>query len=206
MADRDSTASSEEMLGAPGLPCDAEGASFASAAREPDDPVDAGGTEGPRHARAGGPIPLGSARHAAPTAVVIPAARAAPDVEYRPAYEGPAAPTEPIGLAPAPVPGLRHWLAIAAAAAAATLIVGAVGGAVGYSIARNGAAGAVAPPPEVSAGPGQVEQVAARVLPSVVQLRSAGVDDTATGSAIVLAPDGLLLTSNHVVDKAGERP
>jgi putative serine protease PepD len=56
------------------------------------------------------------------------------------------------------------------------------------------------------AGAGAVEQVAAKVLPSVVQLRADGAADTTTGSGVVLSADGLVLTNNHVVELAGNRP
>jgi putative serine protease PepD len=101
-------------------------------------------------------------------------------------------------------------MALAGAAAAAALAVGAAGGAVGYSLARSDGASPVAPATQpsgaVAGAAGAVEQVAAKVLPSVVQLRADGAADTTTGSGVVLSPDGLVLTNNHVVELAGNRP
>lgn len=49
---------------------------------------------------------------------------------------------------------------------------------------------------------GSVEQVAAKVMPSVVQLRIETGSSGGEGSGIVLSPDGLILTNNHVVAEA----
>ncbi|MFC6154314.1 S1C family serine protease [Nocardioides yefusunii] len=53
------------------------------------------------------------------------------------------------------------------------------------------------------AGTGTVESVAAKVLPSVVQIEVAGSSGSGTGSGIVLSEDGRILTNNHVVDGMG---
>ena len=55
---------------------------------------------------------------------------------------------------------------------------------------------------EVSQPATQLEAVAARVLPSVVQLRVQGRVSAGEGSGMILSSDGLVLTNNHVIDAA----
>ncbi len=93
----------------------------------------------------------------------------------------------------------------------AMLLTGVIGGVVGNTLAaagRNGSVGVLGEPlpglDEAPAPTTPVEAVAARVLPSVVQLRVEGPDSTGEGSAMVLSADGLLLTNNHVVEAAAQ--
>ena len=52
--------------------------------------------------------------------------------------------------------------------------------------------------------PGSVEQVAAKVVPSVVMLETDIGRQSEEGSGIILSADGLILTNNHVVAAAGQ--
>ncbi|MGY4709465.1 S1C family serine protease [Mycolicibacterium sp. CBM1] len=62
---------------------------------------------------------------------------------------------------------------------------------------------APAPGQSVAAMPGgSVEQVSAKVLPSVVKLQISSGQQREEGSGIVLSSDGLILTNNHVVAAA----
>lgn len=56
--------------------------------------------------------------------------------------------------------------------------------------------------PAAASAPGSVEQVAAKVMPSVVKLEITTGRGVAEGSGIVLSADGLILTNNHVVAPA----
>ncbi|OCB56400.1 S1C family serine protease [Mycobacterium parascrofulaceum] len=60
--------------------------------------------------------------------------------------------------------------------------------------------------PAANMPPGSVEQVAAKVVPSVVMLETDLGRQSEEGSGIVLSADGLILTNNHVVAAAAGPP
>ena len=56
--------------------------------------------------------------------------------------------------------------------------------------------------PSANVPAGWIEQVAAKVVPSVVQLQTALGSQTEQGSGIILTADGLIMTNDHVVSSA----
>lgn len=105
---------------------------------------------------------------------------------------------------------------LAAAVVATALVVGAgagLGGAAAWSALDdgNGSTGGgqhtttsqVVDTPDTSAASGSVEQVAAKVLPSVVKIDVSGSQGSGSGSGIILSSDGEILTNNHVASIAG---
>jgi putative serine protease PepD len=72
------------------------------------------------------------------------------------------------------------------------------------SAAGTTAGGAAPSMPAANAPAGTVEQVAAKVVPSVVMLETDLGRQSEEGSGIVLSPDGTILTNNHVVAAAAK--
>ncbi|HEX9175950.1 S1C family serine protease [Mycobacterium sp.] len=131
---------------------------------------------------------------------------------YQQPYDWRTAPQYHRPSAPAPsAPKRSRGGLLFAGAVVLSVISAAVGGAVGVTMssphsristmttANNGTA-----PTRVQ--PGSVEEVAAKVVPSVVKLETRLGRATAEGSGIVLDPDGLILTNNHVVSVPGAGP
>ena len=120
-------------------------------------------------------------------------------------------PAPPAATAPA-----RRSGALTAAVLAGALLIGGsagVGGAAWYDAwkgdssqaATTSTSTSASSAADVPAAPanGNVEQVAAAVLPSVVKINVSGQNESGSGSGIVLSKDGDILTNNHVVAVAG---
>ncbi len=151
-----------------------------------------------------GPTPYGAGQYrygAAPHGGGAPYGQYPAAGQYAPGPYGGAPGARPTG----PRVGRGMLVAIALLTG---LLGGVIGGAVVTSLAggSGGSSGVLgAPLPEVedaSAPVGPVEAVAARVLPSVVRLQVTGGGQAGEGSGMVLTPDGLMLTNNHVVAPA----
>ncbi|AFC42189.1 hypothetical protein OCO_09670 [Mycobacterium intracellulare MOTT-02] len=116
----------------------------------------------------------------------------------------------------APEPRKRSRAGLLTAGALAIAVVSAgIGGAAATAIelgdhaSGNGGGRVVGAAPSVPAAnmpPGSVEQVASKVVPSVVMLETDIGRQSEEGSGIVLSTDGLILTNNHVVAAAAGSP
>ncbi|MGP3706033.1 S1C family serine protease [Gordonia paraffinivorans] len=110
--------------------------------------------------------------------------------------------------------------AVGVGALVLALVAGGVGGAVGYNLA-DGSGGssssitagplggdpkANGDPEPVQAPAGSVQEVAAKVLPSVVSIEVASGGALGSGSGVVLTKDGVIMTNNHVVSAGGNAP
>lgn len=122
-------------------------------------------------------------------------------------------------LPPMPPPGpqkrSRAGLLVAGALGIAVVSAG-IGGAAATAVelgthASNGnghsiIGGAAPSVPAANMPPGSVEQVAAKVVPSVVMLETDLGRQSEEGSGIILSADGLILTNNHVIAAAAGPP
>ena len=112
-----------------------------------------------------------------------------------------------------PMPQRRSRAGLLTAGAVAIAVISAgIGGAAATVVelgthAAGGSggglmSGAAPSVPAANMPPGSVEQVAAKVVPSVVMLETDLGRQSEEGSGIILSADGLILTNNHVVAAA----
>jgi putative serine protease PepD len=166
--------------------------------------------------------PTPATQTAEPTAPATPTGQQAPNDKVPTAATYAADPNHGSGTEPLP-PVQQHALlsdsqpprsrpAVAGLVAAA-IVGGAagIGGGAAYEkyVADNQSAISTLDAPVEDSGEdrapaGAVEQVAARVLPSVVQINVSGGDVGGKGSGIIISSNGEILTNNHVVEVAAD--
>ncbi|WP_327368672.1 S1C family serine protease [Streptomyces sp. NBC_01217] len=115
----------------------------------------------------------------------------------------------PAQLHPPEGPRKRGMGGLVAAVAAAALIAGGIGGALGYWAADRSdgstTVSASVSPQDLKRDPGTVAGVAAKALPSVVTIDAQGGDgEGGTGTGFVYDKEGHILTNNHVVASAAD--
>jgi putative serine protease PepD len=139
--------------------------------------------------------------------------RYATQQQFRTPYDPYRGAPQPSGMPIPPAPRKRSRAGALTAGAVAVAIVSAgIGGGVALLAqpdrpsAGSSATGLAPSVPAASLPAGSVEQVAAKVVPSVVKLEVDLGKQSEEGSGIILSSDGLILTNNHVVAAAKDNP
>ncbi|ORW96288.1 peptidase S1 [Mycobacterium szulgai] len=126
-------------------------------------------------------------------------------------------PMGPIGPPPTVIRQRRPRAGMLAVGALTIAVVSAgIGGAAASVVELNrspaglnggsSATGAAPSVPAANMPPGSVEQVASKVVPSVVMLETDMGRQSEEGSGVILSADGLIMTNNHVVAAAAKPP
>jgi len=119
--------------------------------------------------------------------------------------------TDTMGRPPVGIPRQSGRGGLLAAALAIAVVGGGIGGGVGEILGAQTHPAAGTPlrtftttvqAQPAAVAPVSVQQVAAKVLPSVVQIQEISGSQGGEGSGVVLSPDGMILTNNHVVEAA----
>ncbi|MGO4446314.1 S1C family serine protease [Mycobacterium sp. 2YAF39] len=106
----------------------------------------------------------------------------------------------------------RNRIVMIGGALAVAVVSGGVGAAAVATqsdpapVAQTAVANVPSARPAANVPAGSVEEVAAKVMPSVVKLQIDMGNQSGEGSGIVLTSDGLILTNNHVVAEAAGQP
>ncbi|MFG1934489.1 S1C family serine protease [Mycobacterium sp. NPDC048908] len=139
--------------------------------------------------------------------------RYATQQQFRPQYDPYRGAPQSSGMA---MPHTHQKRSRAGALTAGTIAVAVVSAGIGGGVAllaqpdrpsaSSSATGLAPSVPAASLPAGSVEQVAAKVVPSVVKLEVDLGRQSEEGSGIILSSDGLILTNNHVVAAAQTGP
>jgi putative serine protease PepD len=137
-----------------------------------------------------------------------------PDTYLPPGQTGyPAGPAGGPGSTTTAKPRGRKTSLVVATTTALALVAGVAGGWAGAALHDNSTAAADSSLSRLNTSPsvsqnltpapaGSVQEVAAKVLPSVVSVLASSSQSAGEGSGVILTADGLILTNNHVVDGA----
>jgi putative serine protease PepD len=134
---------------------------------------------------------------------------------YRPAGQSgyPTGPAAGTGSTTASKPRGRKTSLVVATTTALALVAGFAGGWAGSAWESNQSSASDSSLSRLNTGTsvsqnltpapaGSVQEVAAKVLPSVVSVLASSNQSAGEGSGVILTADGLILTNNHVVDGA----